>query len=61
MVSSQGATTLTENCNPFGLHTITPFLVVEDDRYGGVKDPVGSIWWLVTHIGSPPTEEPVKG
>ena len=22
-----------------------------DDRYGGVKDPVGNIWWIVTHIG----------
>ena len=21
------------------------------DRYGGVKDPVGNIWWIVTHIG----------
>ncbi len=23
------------------------------DRYGGVKDPVGNIWWVVTHIGKP--------
>ena len=21
------------------------------DRYSGVKDPVGDIWWIVTHIG----------
>ncbi len=21
------------------------------DRYGGVKDPVGNTWWIVTHIG----------
>jgi uncharacterized glyoxalase superfamily protein PhnB len=21
------------------------------DRYGGVKDPAGNIWWLVTYIG----------
>ena len=21
------------------------------DRYGGVKDPVGNIWWIVTHVG----------
>ena len=21
------------------------------DRYGGVKDPVGNVWWIVTHIG----------
>lgn len=21
------------------------------DRYGGVRDPVGNIWWIVTHIG----------
>ncbi len=20
-------------------------------RYGGVKDPVGNIWWIVTHVG----------
>ena len=21
------------------------------DRYGGIKDPVGNVWWIVTHIG----------
>ena len=21
------------------------------DRYGGVKDPAGNIWWVVTHVG----------
>ncbi len=21
------------------------------DRYGGVQDPTGNIWWIVTHIG----------
>ena len=21
------------------------------DRYGGIKDPAGNIWWVVTHIG----------
>ena len=24
------------------------------DRYGGVKDPVGNIWWIVTHVGKQP-------
>ena len=23
------------------------------DRYGGVKDPTGNIWWIVTHVGRP--------
>ena len=30
---------------------IEPDNYPHDDRYGGVKDPAGNIWWIVTHIG----------
>ncbi len=36
----EGGTSVLEVCNfPHG------------DRYGGVKDPTGNIWWIVTHVG----------
>jgi PhnB protein len=27
------------------------------ERYGGVKDPVGNIWWIATHVEDPTPEE----
>jgi PhnB protein len=27
------------------------------ERYGGVKDPCGNIWWVATHIEDVPIEE----
>ena len=27
------------------------------ERYGGVKDPCGNIWWIATHIEDVPPEE----
>src|SRR5262245_19624083 len=27
------------------------------ERYGGVKDPCGSIWWVATHVEDVPPEE----
>lgn len=30
-----------------------PQLMPHGDRYGGVKDTSGNIWWLVTHVGKP--------
>ena len=30
-----------------------PQLMPHGDRYGGVKDTSGNIWWLVTHVGPP--------
>jgi uncharacterized glyoxalase superfamily protein PhnB len=27
------------------------------DRYGGVKDPCGNIWWVATHVEDVPPEE----
>ena len=26
------------------------------DRYGAVKDPVGNIWWIATHLGTAPED-----
>lgn len=23
------------------------------DRYGGIEDPCGNVWWIVTHVGKP--------
>jgi uncharacterized glyoxalase superfamily protein PhnB len=27
------------------------------ERYGGVKDPCGNIWWIATHVENVPPEE----
>ena len=27
------------------------------ERYGGVKDPSGNIWWVATHVEDVPPEE----
>jgi PhnB protein len=27
------------------------------ERYGGVKDPCGNIWWIATHVEHVPPEE----
>lgn len=27
------------------------------DRYGGVKDSTGNIWWIVTHLGNYPHKD----
>ncbi len=28
-----------------------PAVYPHGDRYGGIKDPTGNIWWVVTHVG----------
>ena len=30
------------------------------ERYGGVKDPCGNIWWIATHVEDVPPEEEEK-
>jgi len=30
------------------------------ERYGGVKDPCGNIWWIATHVEDVPTEEQAR-
>ena len=30
------------------------------ERYGGVKDPCGNIWWIATHVEDVPPEEQAK-
>jgi PhnB protein len=32
----------------------------EGDRYGGVKDPSGNIWWIATHIEDVSSKEQAK-
>jgi uncharacterized glyoxalase superfamily protein PhnB len=29
----------------------------EGDRYGGVKDPGGNIWWIATHLEDVSSEQ----
>ena len=29
----------------------------EGDRYGGVKDPSGNIWWIATHLEDVPSDQ----
>lgn len=37
-----------------GASEVTPPAVYpHGDRYGGVKDSQGNIWWAVTHVGTP--------
>lgn len=31
-----------------------------DERYGGVKDPCGNIWWIATHVEDVPPEEQAR-
>lgn len=30
------------------------------ERYGGVRDPCGNIWWIATHVEDVPPEEQAK-
>jgi len=30
------------------------------ERYGGVKDPCGNIWWIATHVEDVPPDEEEK-
>ena len=32
----------------------------EGDRYGGVKDPSGNIWWIATHLDDVPSEQQIN-
>jgi len=34
---------------------------LEGDRYGGVQDPSGNIWWIATHDENVSSEEQAKG
>lgn len=34
-----------------------PADMLTGERYGGVKDPAGNIWWVATHIEDPSKEE----
>lgn len=37
-----------------GAHPVlAPAVYPHGDRYGGVRDEGGNVWWLVTHVGRP--------
>jgi uncharacterized glyoxalase superfamily protein PhnB len=43
------------NC---GGTSIFPIMTLPSgERYGGVKDPCGNIWWIATHVEDVPPEE----
>ena len=44
-----GATSIQEPANQF-----------YGDRSGGVRDPVGNVWWIATHVEDVPEEEIAK-
>jgi PhnB protein len=40
-----------------GLSVFPIITLPSGDRYGGVKDPCGNIWWLATHVEDVPPDE----
>ena len=43
------------NCG--GISVFPIMTLPSGERYGGVKDPCGSIWWIATHVEDVPPEE----
>jgi len=45
----------------FGGVSVFPMMTLPSgERYGGVKDPCGHVWWVATHIEDVPPEEEAK-
>ncbi len=41
-----------------GGSSVFPIMTLPNgERYGGVKDPFGNIWWIATHVEDVPPEE----
>jgi len=41
-----------------GAISVFPIMTLPNgERYGGVKDPCGNIWWIATHVEDVPPEE----
>ncbi len=34
---------------------LEPETAAHGDRFAGVRDPFGNVWWIVTHVGPPPS------
>jgi uncharacterized glyoxalase superfamily protein PhnB len=43
--------------NAGGVSVFPIMTLPSGDRYGGVKDPCGNIWWVATHVEDVPPEE----
>jgi uncharacterized glyoxalase superfamily protein PhnB len=43
-----------------GLSVFPIMTLPNGERYGGVKDPFGNIWWIATHVEDVPPEEEEK-
>ena len=43
------------NCG--GISVFPIMTLPSGERYGGVKDPCGNIWWIATHVEDVPPEE----
>jgi len=43
------------NCG--GISVFPIMTLPSGERYGGVKDPCGNIWWVATHVEDVPPEE----
>ena len=42
----------------YGGVSIFPIMTLPSgERYGGIKDPCGNIWWVATHVEDVPPEE----
>jgi hypothetical protein len=37
--------------------SVFPITLPSGERYGGVKDPCGNIWWVATHVEDVPPDE----
>jgi uncharacterized glyoxalase superfamily protein PhnB len=43
-----------------GISVMEPADMGTGERYGGVKDPSGNIWWVATHIEDVSQEEAIR-
>lgn len=46
--------------NSGGVSVFPIMTLPSGERYGGVKDPCGNIWWVATHVEDVPPEEQDK-
>jgi hypothetical protein len=42
---------------PAGVSVFPIMTLPSGERYGGVKDPCGNIWWVATHVEDVPPDE----
>jgi uncharacterized glyoxalase superfamily protein PhnB len=50
-----------QNALRVGGTSVFPIMTLPNgERYGGVKDPCGNVWWIATHVEDVPPEEEEK-